>query len=299
MDRFGGRARRVFLMGLILLTISGLGLLGGSWLITYTTLHAATRTDGASPADPPALSYKEVSFMAADGVVLRGWHLPGRRGATVILVHGFARDRSELLPEARWLVERGYGALLFDTRGQGASGGISIGLGYSEALDVCAGVDFLLSQAPEERVGVMGYSMGAVAAIEAAARDLRIAAVLAVSPYATLQETIAHRLRRVPFLAPLVVWWGERLSGLKLSDMRPIDRVALLAPRPLLIMQAEADGMLPPDSGARLFQAASQPKELWSVPGVAHVDFRQAVPRAYQRRVLSFFQRYLPLDSSR
>ena len=267
--------------------------MGGTGLIAYLALHPPTQTTGETPAEWPATNFQEVSFSTADGLSLQGWHIPGTSRQTIILVHGFARDRSELLPEARWLVAQGYSALLFDSRAQGASDGAHISMGYLEALDIRAAVDFILKRSPEERIGVLGYSMGAVAAIQAAAEDIRIQAVVAISPFATLDETMNHRLKRVRPLVALVAWWGERMTGLHSHALRPVDAVRALSPRPILIMQADADGMVPPGSGKRLYEAAAEPKELWSVPGVGHVGFRQAVPQAYKRRVLDFFRQHL------
>lgn len=275
----------------------GMGLTGGSLLTAYLVLHPSSRTTGETPADPPGLDYREISFTTADGLVLRGWYLPGQSDATVILVHGFARDRTELLPEARWLVARGYSTLLFDTRAQGSSDGAHIGLGFLEALDVRAAVDFVLDHSPQERIGVMGYSMGAVAAIQEAAEDSRVQAVIAVSPFASLRDAVNHRVRHIGPLASLIVWWSERMTGLDLDVARPVDVVAALAPRPILIMQAGDDDLLAPDNGQRLFEAAAEPKELWSVPGVEHVDFRQAVQQAYKQRIIGFFEQHLPLDN--
>ncbi len=244
----------------------------------------------------PHVDYRQVNFKTADGLVLRGWFLPGRNGATVILVHGYARDRSELIQEAGWLVENGYSALMFDTRAQGSSDGAFVGMGYLEAMDIRAAVDFVLKESPEEKIGVMGFSMGAVAAVQEAAQDARVQAVLAVSPFATLRDTATHHLRQLGPLAPMIVWWGERMTGLKLDILRPVDAVSALAPRAILIMQAGDDDLVPPDSGQHLYAAAGEPKELWSVAGVAHVGFRQAVPEAYKQRILSFFERHLLLD---
>jgi fermentation-respiration switch protein FrsA (DUF1100 family) len=295
LSKAGLRNRRWWFLGSGLALAASMGLVGGSWLISYLMLHPPTLTAGETLADASVLAYREVGFPTADGLTLRGWYVPGQKGATVILVHGFARDRSELLPEAVWLVKRGYGTLLFDSRAQGASDGSHISLGYQEALDVRAAVGFVKSVSPEERIGVMGYSMGAVAAIQAAAEDDRIQAVLAVSPFATLRDAVNYRLGRFRPLASLIIWWGERMTGLHIDDLRPVDRVGALAPRPILIMQAGDDGMVPVDSGKRLYEAAGKPKELWEVPGVAHVDFRQAVPETYKQRVIDFFELYLPL----
>jgi len=285
--------RRSALALMSLVGIVGVGLAGSSWLIAYVALHPPSRIVGPTLTGPNALALRDIRFATADGLILRGWHVPGQNGATVILVHGFARDRSELLLEAQWLAERGFGALLFDTRGQGASEGGHIGFGYPEALDVQAAVDFIRDLSPRERIGVMGYSMGAVAGIQAAAADARIQAVLAVSPYANPRELIKHRLGLARALAPFVIWWGEKMTGLRFADLNPLVAVAAIAPRSILILEAGDDAMLPPKSGRQLYAAAAEPKELWSVPGVPHVGFVQTAPDAYRQRMLDFFERFL------
>ncbi len=293
-SRRWGRRLGLSAAGLVLLVgLMGVGLPGA---LAYLTLHPFTQSTGQTPADY-GWAFEEVQFVAADGVTLRGWYLPGRNGATVILVHGFARDRSELLPEADWLLEHGYSALLFDLRAHGASDGAQASLGYREGLDVAAALDFVLSRSPEERIGLLGYSMGAVAAMRAVATSQQgqsaVGGLVLVSPFADPRQTLDRRLGGLRFLAPEVIWWGERLSGIHLDDLRPLDDVAGVAPCPVLIMQAGADAVVPLDSGERLYQAAGQPKELWSIPGVGHVDFRQALPQAYRERLLDFFERHV------
>jgi alpha-beta hydrolase superfamily lysophospholipase len=291
-DKVHKRRRWLLRSGLVLLSVAGVvaaGLAGCSGVIAYMTLHPLSRS---SPV-PPGMNIRalrEIQFTTQDGLTLSGWHLPGRDNATVILVHGFARDRTELLLEAQWLTERGFGALLIDTRAQGASEGEHIGLGYSERLDVRAAVDFVRAKSPDEVIGVMGYSMGGVAAILAAAEDPRIRAVLAVSPYADLRQLVNHQLGAARALARLVIWWGEQMTGTRVADFDPLSAAAALAPRPVLIMEAGNDAMLPPNSGRQLYEAASDPKQLWSVPGVPHVGFAQTTPDAYRQRVLGFFR---------
>jgi alpha-beta hydrolase superfamily lysophospholipase len=299
-DKVHNRRRWFCRSGLVLLSVAGVvavGLAGSSGLIAYMALHPLSRSS-PTPTGMNTSAFLEIQFTTLDGLTLRGWHLPGRDNATVILIHGFARDRSELLLEAQWLTEQGFGTLLFDTRAQGVSGGAHIGLGYSERLDVRAAVNFLRAKSPNEIIGIMGYSMGAVAAIQAAAADSRIRAVLAVSPYADLRQLVNHQLGLARALAPLIMWWGEKMTGTRIADFDPLSAVAALAPRPILIMEAGNDAVLPPKSGRLLYEAASDPKQLWSVPGIPHVGFAQTTPDAYRQRILDFFQDTLLLDQA-
>ncbi|MFP2907312.1 hypothetical protein ACLESD_20150 [Pyxidicoccus sp. 3LFB2] len=42
---------------------------------------------------------EDVAFTNADGLTLRGWYVPSRNRAAVVLVHGFADNRAQLLFE--------------------------------------------------------------------------------------------------------------------------------------------------------------------------------------------------------
>ncbi len=75
-----------------------------------------------------AYSYENVVFYPPDdpSIALKGWCIPpapGKNGATIIYVHGFQAERSWLLSQARFMVDAGYGALMFDLRNSGESGG--------------------------------------------------------------------------------------------------------------------------------------------------------------------------------
>src|SRR5262245_12852079 len=66
---------------------------------------------------------EEVSFRTKDGVVLRGWYVPSKRRAAVILVHGGYDNRTQMMFELLDLSEHGYGVLAYDSRGDGESDG--------------------------------------------------------------------------------------------------------------------------------------------------------------------------------
>jgi uncharacterized protein len=73
----------------------------------------------------------------------------------------------------------------------------------------------------------------------------------------------------------------------------PIDRVGEVAPRGLLLISPEEDQLVSATQARRLFDAAHEPKELYSVPGAGHADAHSADRQAYERRVLDFLARYL------
>ncbi len=62
---------------------------------------------------------------------------------------------------------------------------------------------------------------------------------------------------------------------------------------PKLFIAGTADRYTTLDESNQIFDAASEPKELWAVPEAGHVDLHLIASEEYERRVLSFFDRYL------
>ena len=56
------------------------------------------------------------------------------------------------------------------------------------------------------------------------------------------------------------------------DDYSPKHEIALIAPIPLLIVHGEVDEIVPVHHARVLFDAAREPKELWLVPDVGHIQ---------------------------
>src|SRR5262249_15810542 len=120
-------------------------------------------------------AYSDVSFRARDGLTIRGWYVPPRNGAALVPVH---RSRHDPPDPAPMLVRHGYGALLIDARGRGESDGDNGSYGWRWDRDIRGAVDYLSAHGVS-RIGVYGLSAGAEAALQSAAEDTRIDAVVA------------------------------------------------------------------------------------------------------------------------
>ena len=90
----------------------------------------------------------------SDGLDLAGWYVPSRNGAAVIVFPG----RSGTRKQARMLARNGYGVLLYDRRGEGASEGDPNGWGWDFDKDILAGIDFLKDRPDVDphRIGGLG-----------------------------------------------------------------------------------------------------------------------------------------------
>jgi fermentation-respiration switch protein FrsA (DUF1100 family) len=278
---------------LVLVGLAGAGLVVGlAWWQADAGLHPRRSLPAGTPAER-GLDYQEMTFQASDGLMLRGWYLPSQNGAAVIVGHGIGGHRT--LEPAVVLARHGYGVLAFDWRAHGESDGDLCTFGYYEVRDVAGALDWLQRQPGVDpgRIGMLGESMGAVTAIRAAARIDGVQAVVADSAYPDLEEAIRSLwhgtgLPGFPFVT-LQIALGEWWTGLDLAAMQPLDDVAAISPRPILILAGGQDPITGPDAGQRYYAAAGEPKELWFEPDLGHGAFWQAHPEEYERRVVGFF----------
>jgi dipeptidyl aminopeptidase/acylaminoacyl peptidase len=255
--------------------------------------------------DTPAsfgLAFEDVVFPSRDGAELRGWYLPSvdQTSPAVVFAHGIDDNRLQggvALPLAKALVDGGFAVLLFDLRGSGESGTAAQTLGANERWDVLAAVDLARSRGARA-LGVIGFSMGAVASIAATAEDPSVAALVTDSAYADLHETLVRGMAESFLLpAPLAEYplaWFRLLTGTDPSSVRPVDVIGAIAPRPILIIHGAADQTVPAADSDRLLEAAASPfAERWLVPGGRHTLSYEATPDGYTRRVVEFFETHL------
>jgi pimeloyl-ACP methyl ester carboxylesterase len=123
-----------------------------------------------------------VQLRTADGVNLAGMlYLADGDAPAVVLVHMFTRAKEDWRPFAERLQAAGLTALAIDLRGHGASGGVSTPA-PAMALDVQAAIGFLAGHSGVRGIAVVGASLGASAAIMAAAELPAVRGVALVSP---------------------------------------------------------------------------------------------------------------------
>ena len=245
------------------------------------------------------LPLEVVHFESRDGLRLAGWFLPGTNGATVILAHGRGSEHSHMLSDANYLYQNGYSVLLFDFRYRGQSEGNAQTLGAKEAWDIESAVDYLKARpgVDPERIGVQGNSLGAVAAILAAAERPEIKGVIADVPFKTLSSVIDHSFRKLvglpsfPFV-PVSKFFCELRLGINMEDVEPVKAIGRISPRPVFLIDDLEDSLFPADSVGEVYKAAREPKDLWSVPeSCPHGKVWENAPEEYERRVLAFWRK--------
>lgn len=248
--------------------------------------------------------FRRVDFLSANGVRLAGWYGEGNGGqasATIIVCHGWSADKGDLLGPGEAMRASGFDVLLFDLHGWGESGRGPVTFGDRETGDILGAVRFVKEQrpGPEHRIGLIGFSMGAAAAIRASAQSTDIDALVTDGSYARLDAQVGRFFRR--FAGPLwpVVyvparWFGERLIGTAIDTISPLRVIGRIAPRPILIIHGTRDRVVDVHDARQLYQAAGPPKTLWLIEGAGHSETRRLAPAAeWDARVADFFREHL------
>jgi hypothetical protein len=255
-----------------------------------------------TPADFQ-VPYEDVSVTADDGVPLVGWWLPGTTRRTVMMVPGYKGHRGQMLGIAALFHRHGYGVLLLTVHAQDRSGGELITFGVHELEDMATWDRYLVSRADvaPDRIGMLGVSLGGQLAIRYTATHQPIRALVADSAFSSIANTIAtsvHHFTGLPAFpfAPGILFWAQREAGFTASDLDGAKWIAQISPRPVFVMQGGADEVVSPKSGEILYRAARDPKEFWFEPSIGHAQFFDKMPQEYERRVLSFFDRSLPVN---
>ena len=241
---------------------------------------------------------------ADDRVDLSAWLL-GVPGADVgvVMVHGKDGSKSTTWGDGfvRLSVElqaAGFNVLMLDLRGHGASDDGRYAFGFMERFDVIAGVHHLVEEVGVRpgHVGLVGVSMGGASAIYAAALDPRVGAVWSDAAYADVWPLIEQEwpaASGLPMMVlPLVRFTHSVLHGFDLQDVRPVDEVAFLEPRPLMLVHGHADRLVPVGH-ANALAAAAPWAGVWLLEGVGHARAYDDDPALYTLRVLEFFDEAL------
>jgi alpha-beta hydrolase superfamily lysophospholipase len=217
--------------------------------------------DRRSPGAPGGLALESVELVTDDGLTLAGW----------------------------WLEP--------DGPAHGESGGETTSFGWHERLDVRAAVRYARTRAPDGPLIGWGTSQGAAALLYFCDEDDdALQGLILESLYADIDRAFRNRVEHLiggwlmPFLVPtrqLVSWRGD----LDRDAMRPVEVLAGLAPRPLLLATGARDAYATPVELAELeaaARAAGFPVEAVTVPEAGHTDLLGTTDPRYRARIEGF-----------
>jgi pimeloyl-ACP methyl ester carboxylesterase len=214
---------------------------------------------------------------------------------TVFALHGIRDSKECLRGWARALAAAAYRVVLVDSRGHGHSTGDILSYGVRESRDLVQVLDALeaegLARGP---IGVMGHSYGAATAIQWAARDPRVRAVVAVAPFASLRAIVGSYMRVA--LPVRVVERAMALAGARgqfaVDEASPVDAIAR-TDAAVLLVHGRADVQVPSWHSERILAGRPERTELVLVDGAGHEGVASSPRTRLAERAVRWFAEHL------
>jgi dienelactone hydrolase len=215
----------------------------------------------------------------------------------ILMLHGVLGHKSSYNQVKRsvFLTNAGYAVVRIDGQYRGERE-VSIGQGtgvqtpypyrnrdaiLQTVVDLMRAVDYLTSRSDMDResIGFTGFSMGGAVGTLFCAHERRVkAAVLAIT---------GGNFRKLNMRAPSDEEQQKQYQAYRLID--PVHYVGMISPRPLLMINAAHDEIVPRMATEALFNAAGEPKRIiWYECGHA------SLPDAYLGEMKRFFDAELP-----
>jgi len=225
--------------------------------------------------------------LTVEGISIVGQlFLPKRKGPypALCICHGIPSGTPEEKKDggysglAERMCRRGFAVFIFNFRGTGESGGNFDLAGWGRDLE--AAIDYLweLPEIDRAHLSLLGFSGGAAIAIYVAANDERVSCVAACACPAefTFLSGVDEPQKIVDYFRGIGIIRDEDfpasaekwLNGF--NEVRPIDCVAGIAPRPLLLVHGNKDETVDVGHAHQLYKKSGEPKQLVIIDGAGH-----------------------------
>lgn len=229
------------------------------------------------------LPFETFRLDTANGRQVHAWLiLPNPSGdaqaPAVIVMHGWGGNAAMMLPLARPLHEAGFAGLYLDARCHGASDGDTFASLPRFAEDIEHAADWLARRAGIDpaRIGVLGHSVGAGAALLAASRRPSLAAVVSVAafshPAAMMRRWMATKRIPAGTVGRYILAYVQETIGHRFDDIAPVTTIARVR-CPVLLVHGTADDVVPLSEAREIFAARADDSVALRVIGGNHESF--------------------------
>ncbi len=229
------RAIRIVMWILAFTATAYLALLLLLWALQGRLIYPAPRLQG-----PATGGFEQVSYRTEDGLQLgAGYRAAAEGQPTILYFHGNGADWVSSVVATDRLVPQGYGVLAAEYRGYRGNPGTPSEHGLYR--DGRAAINFLAEHgAGANDLVIIGNSIGSGVAVQIAS-EIQPAALVLISPFASLSELVAEKFRWLP-------------TGLLLRDRYENARKIGSIEAPILVLHGDADTLIPHTHAKRLVE---------------------------------------------
>lgn len=209
-------------------------------------------------------NYEKVNFNSKkDNMNLDGYLIKNENSKkTIIICHGYGDSkfmvggrtpsdvRVDSLNLAKLFSKQGYNTLLFDFRGHGDYAGKNgVTIGYNEQQDLLGAINFVKSKGIGDKIGLIGFSMGAATSLSLLDKTTDISFAIADSPFSDLKSYLNNNMKiwtglpKLPF-APMVLLNFKLIYGVDYSTVSPLNSVSKSS-IPILLIHGKKDTTIP------------------------------------------------------
>jgi dienelactone hydrolase len=284
-------------------------------------LYSNSSTDPLAPqvvasGVNPESTWQKVTYLGKTDRVSGLLFLPigasaAKPAPCLILLHGLGGSKEQMIPVARFFASIGYASFAIDNYGAGEralsttvpayadAAGMTVGVDtgiITTVVDLRRGIDYLDTrpEIDQKHIAAFGFSLGSIIGTLLASVDPRVCALIVVSGGGNLGKVMVDEAKsNVAFgkmYQSLLINVDPTVLEQSLAPVDPVNFVAHVSPRPILMEHGDLDKLVPPDSAQALYDAALQPKLIVWYPNAGHVP----PPLEVFPSVSIFLDKYLP-----
>ena len=316
-----GFKRGWILGGIILLVILTGCMIGGSYYMLNFSLtpNARIRAKDADSyrylyANYPFLrpwvdslnqvnALKDTFILNPEGIRLHAYYIaaPKPTPKTAVIVHGYTDNAIRMLMIGYlYNKDLNYNIFLPDLQDNGLSEGPAIQMGWKDRLDVLNWMNIADSIfGNNTQMVVHGISMGAATTMMVSGEPQRpfVRCFVEDCGYTSVWDEFSFQLKDMFGLPefPLMYttgWLCNAKYGWNFREASSLEQVRKCS-LPMLFIHGDADTYVPTWMVYPLYEAKSEPKELWIVPGATHAMSYRDYPQEYTERVKKFVGKYI------
>lgn len=304
---------------LILLILGGIITGGSFYLIDYALRPERPKFDWQTAISKECGNYpfitswidslqihkalKDTFITAPDGIRLHAFYSyadkPTRK--TALLIHGYGDQATSMLPIGyMYNHSLNFNILLPDLRAAGQSEGKAIQMGWLDRIDVKQWIDIAPSLFGDSlRMVVHGVSMGGATTMMVSGETLPdyVDCFVDDCGYTSVWDEFKKELDSQFGLPPFPLlytasWLCDLKYGWNFQEASALKQVAKCQ-KPMMFIHGADDDYVPTWMVYPLYEAKTEPKELWIVPDTEHAVSYRNYPKEYTEKVKKFVTKFL------